>query len=124
MNFIYLLFTLLIVFCIDLTHADTESYVLQEWRTAKVSRTFESVSEDESTTEIVERIEVAFAERPIDEGYTELLLDRIFRDPATENLVFAFHVRYVDDIWAVFVVDDTGQISDNFVLSQWGMYED
>jgi len=124
MKFTYLFLLFLIAANIDQSVAETDSVELRDWRTAKVSRTLESVPADESTAAIAKRLEKAFSEKPIYDGFTELLLDRVFKIPATGDFVFAFNVRHVDDIWAVFVVDGAGRIADNFVLSRWNMYED
>ena len=119
-----LLILLVLVIGLDSSSADTESAELRDWRTAKVSRNLVRVSADEFTEAIARKLEKAHEEKPYEDGYTELLLDRVFEDPSTSNRVFAFHVRYVHDIWVVFVVDSSGRITDNFVLSRWEMYED
>lgn len=56
----YLILPLLIAVGIDLSYADSKEATLRDWRTSKVSRTLKSVAGDQSTTEIVERIKVAF----------------------------------------------------------------
>jgi len=76
-----------------------------------------NLAEAKKNLDLVDKLISDFSSNPYEKSYNQISIWKVFRDNTSATTYYVFDINYVDDIYAVYVINEKTAIVDKFLLS-------